>query len=263
MKKFLIVTVFVLIAGIAFGQTLKKGGILALRPYTVTLQPDVTMNQYLDFMLNEYRSEVEEAFSGSKVFFLKGDRGAHQHGLAWIWYFDSPGVRAQYWDEEGNFTQAGAAATEKLSAVMERSNRLVVATESDYTDWIILPQSTDQEMDLKKGTVIGFHHMNMNLDPDVTMNQYLDFLAEKYIPELEKIMQGWTVYIMKGDRGQQENDYAWMYWIESLEARDKYVPEESRRSEEGNKAFEKIMPFYEELQKLGTWTSEYTDWVIL
>lgn len=254
----------ILVAGIAFGQTLRKGGIIAFRPFTVTLQPDVTMNQYLDFMLNEYYPEVEKAFTGSKVFLLKGDKGALQNGLAWIWYFDSSGLRDKYFDEEGNRTQAGTAAMEKLEPVAERGNDFVIASESEYTDWIILPQSTAQELDLKKGTVLGWHHMDLKLNPDVTMNQYLDFLAEKYIPELEEAMQGWTIYMLKGDRGLYENEYTWMYWIESVEERDRYAPRESdEMTEARRKAIEKIMPLYEELQQLGTGTSDFTDWVIL
>jgi hypothetical protein len=55
-----------------------------------------------------------------------------------------------------------------------------------------------------------------------------------------------------------------MYLIESVEARDLYAPRESdEMTEEGRKASDKMMPLYEELQKMGTWTSDFTDWVIL
>ncbi|HDS06111.1 MAG TPA: hypothetical protein ENO05_00665 [Bacteroides sp.] len=262
MKKSFIVLVFVLVAGAATGQTLKKGGIVAFRPLAVTLHPDVIMNQYQDFLINEYFPEIEQAFTGSKIFLLKGDRGAQQQGLAWIWYFDSPGLRAQYWDEEGNFTQAGGVAMEKLGAVIEKSNQFVEAAESGYTDWIILPQSTNRELELQKGTVLGWHHMDLTLAPGATLSQFLDFMAEKYIPELEKIARGWTIYMMKGDRGEHADDYALMYWIESLEARDRLEPEEGVLTEEGKSAVAGVEPLFNELQELGTWTSEYTDWVI-
>jgi hypothetical protein len=263
MKKSLIVSVFILIAGIAFGQTLKKGCIIAFRPFTVTLQPNVTIEQYQDFMLREYFPELEKAFPGSKAFLLKGNRGTHKDGLAWIWYFDSEQTRGTYWDEDGHSTGAANAAAEKLAPFLEKNNNLVTAMESEFTDWIILPQSTASELDLKKGTVLGLHYIDLKLEQDVTLNQYLDFLAVKYIPELEKIAQGWTIYMLKGDRGQHENEYAWMYWIESLEARDQYEPEAGVLSEEGKAVVEKITPLFDELQKLGTWTGEYTDWVIL
>jgi len=34
-------------------QTLQKGDVVAIRVYTLTLKPDVTMNQVLDFWINK------------------------------------------------------------------------------------------------------------------------------------------------------------------------------------------------------------------
>ncbi len=115
---------------------------------------------------------------------------------------------------------------------------------------------------LQKGVIIGVHHLTITLDPDVTMNQYLDFINNKYLPEFEKHFDGWKVLLMKGDRGENENSYALMYYIESVEARDKYFDSEGQMNDVGNSALEKMIPTMEELDKLGTYTREYTDWVI-
>ena len=45
MKKLLIVTAFLQFAGIAFGQTLKKGGVIAIHKMDVTLAAGVTLEQ--------------------------------------------------------------------------------------------------------------------------------------------------------------------------------------------------------------------------
>ncbi len=50
MRRLILTTALVLLAGITFGQTLKKGVILGVHHMTITLEPDVTMDQYLDFL---------------------------------------------------------------------------------------------------------------------------------------------------------------------------------------------------------------------
>ena len=36
---------------------------------------------------------------------------------------------------------------------------------------------------------------------------------------------------MKADRGENKDEYMWLYWIQSLEARDRYLESEGKRSE--------------------------------
>jgi hypothetical protein len=116
---------------------------------------------------------------------------------------------------------------------------------------------------LKKGSVLGFHTATITLNPDVTMDQYLDFYLNKYIPEVNKAFPGVHLFISKGNRGDNENGYALVWYIESLELRDKLWPEKDVTSEIVNAAAAKIQPLITELNSLGTMTSEHTDWVIL
>jgi len=115
---------------------------------------------------------------------------------------------------------------------------------------------------LQKGTVLGIHHVTITLDPDVTMNQYLDYLNETLAPELEKNFKGWKFHLLKGDKGENKNEYGWVWIIESLEARDKYTKIEGGLTDAGKEAMENMEELMEKMEKLGTWSSEYTDWVI-
>ena len=137
MKKLLIITVLLLFAGIAFGQTLKKGAVAAVQELTVTLDPDVTMNQYLDFYKNKFIPAIEKAYQGSKGFLLKGDRGQLKNKIGGIWYFESAELRDKYWDSEGQATELGTAAAEKIAPIAEELQKLGETTWK-YTDWIIL-----------------------------------------------------------------------------------------------------------------------------
>ncbi len=116
---------------------------------------------------------------------------------------------------------------------------------------------------LAKGGSFGLHVLTVNLDPDVTMNQYLDFLINKYIPEAEKYFEGLKMSVMKGDRGEHENKIALVLYFESEAARDKYWPEEGKGSDETKAAMKEVKPLIDELLKLGTWSDEYSGWVIL
>jgi hypothetical protein len=62
-------------------QTLKKGAVIAIRNYTFTLQPDVTMNQCLDFWTNKYIPACEKNYPGTRLFLLSGDRGEKKINL--------------------------------------------------------------------------------------------------------------------------------------------------------------------------------------
>ena len=81
MRKLVIISTLLLLSGIAYGQILKKGAIVEMHHITLNLDPDATMNQWLDFALNEYLPVWENHYNGIKSVVVKGDRGkpvAHQ-----------------------------------------------------------------------------------------------------------------------------------------------------------------------------------------
>lgn len=66
-EKLFVITALLIFAGIASGQTLKKGSIVSISYYEVILQPDVTMNQYLEFLNTKYKAAFEKAFPGVTI----------------------------------------------------------------------------------------------------------------------------------------------------------------------------------------------------
>jgi hypothetical protein len=134
--------------------------------------------------------------------------------------------------------------------------KLIIATV------FILLTGTVFSQTLKKGTVLAIHNITVTLAPGVTMDQYMEFLSDKFLPEAEKNFDGWKGFLVKSDRGENINSIAVVYYIESLEARDKYFKSDGTMNDVGNAAVEKMSPIMEELKKLGTYTREYDDWVI-
>jgi hypothetical protein len=115
---------------------------------------------------------------------------------------------------------------------------------------------------LQKGNLVGTHVVEVSLKPGVTMEQYTEFIIKKYIPEAEKIWIGWKVYLVKGIQGENINSFGLIFIIKSQKDRDKYYNADGTGNELGNTAYEKFKPMQDELEKLGTFTTKYTDWVI-
>jgi hypothetical protein len=127
---------------------------------------------------------------------------------------------------------------------------------------LILVAGLTYGQNLQKGNLVGTHIAEVSLKPGVTMEQFTEFFIDKYIPEAEKIWKGWKFYLVKGIRGENINSFGLIIIINSQKERDKYYNSDGTSNELGNTAYEKLKPVQDELEKLGSFTSKYTDWVI-
>ena len=114
---------------------------------------------------------------------------------------------------------------------------------------------------LQKGNFVGFHVMTINLDPNVTLNQYIDFYKNKLIPAYAVNFQA-ECYLVKGIRGESVNSFGMMMVWKSEAERDKFFNKEGGTNDVGKAALDKIKPVMDELAKLGSGTSKYTDWIV-
>ena len=126
----------------------------------------------------------------------------------------------------------------------------------------ILFASSIFSQSLQKGNILGVHTRTITLESGVTMEQYLDFYMNKYIPAYEKNFPGIKLYVVKGIRGEAENSYGVVFLIESQKVRDKYWPEQETPSKIAQTGLKNLEPMRVELRKLGTGESTYTDWII-
>ena len=109
---------------------------------------------------------------------------------------------------------------------------------------------------------MGTHTLTITLMPGVTMEKYTDYFMTKVIPEMEKNMTNWKVYLLKGIRGDQNNSLGMLFVVKSVKDRDKYYNADGSDNDLMKSVNAKLKPVMEELGKLGTSTSKYTDWVI-
>jgi hypothetical protein len=141
MKKLIIAAAFILLAGVAFGQSLQKGSVLGLHVISVNLDPDVTFNQWENFGLTKFIPAINKEFQGDiELYYAKVDRGDDENGLSLIWLFKSAEVRAKYFTQEGDGTELFNSKYEKiLQSLAEEMSKIGTSTYSrvHYNDWII------------------------------------------------------------------------------------------------------------------------------
>lgn len=113
----------------------------------------------------------------------------------------------------------------------------------------------------EKGNYVGFHVLTITLNQGVTMDQYLDVYKNKVMPAYEKNFQS-KCYLVKSSRGECENCFG-LFIVWKTEADwSKFWNKEGGTTDLGQAALDKLKPQTEEIKKLGTYTSKYTDWVV-
>jgi len=125
-----------------------------------------------------------------------------------------------------------------------------------------LTQLSAQNSD-QNSPAVAIHSITITLKPDVTVNQYLDFMNNKYIPIYEKNFQGSKMHALENYRTDKKNQYFVRVIFESLKARDKYYLQRTGTSNEAKMAWKKMDYITSEGSKY-IWDSirVNTDWVI-
>jgi len=137
MRKLLVITAFLLFAGIAFGQTLQKGNLIGLHVATIDLKPGATMDQYIDFFNEKYKPAWEKASKGMKVFVVKGLRGENVNEFGILYQFTDEAARDKYYNADGSLNELGIKFGEELAPVMAEGEK-IGTIDTKYTDWLLL-----------------------------------------------------------------------------------------------------------------------------
>jgi hypothetical protein len=137
MRKLILISTLILITGIAFGQTLQKGNLVGTHVMTVTLQPGVTLEKFMEFYKSKVMPEYEKNFPGLKPYMIKSLRGENKDSFGGFMVFRSEADRDKYFKPDGGYTEVGNAAYAKLKPVLDELAKLGTVT-SKYNDWLVL-----------------------------------------------------------------------------------------------------------------------------
>jgi hypothetical protein len=134
MKKLFVIAALFLLTGAVYGQNLKKGNTLGQHVFTLTLNPDVTMDQYLNFCKTKFIPEYEKNFPGLKMYIVKGIKGEclNCDGMILVW--KTKADLEKYWSKEGA-TELTKAANAKMKPLFDELGKLAKSTGDKYTDW--------------------------------------------------------------------------------------------------------------------------------
>ena len=115
---------------------------------------------------------------------------------------------------------------------------------------------------LQKGGVVGYHEWTIKLNPGVTADQFLE-IWDKAVPVMKKAYPEQTPILLKGISADNKDEYASIYYFNSLEDLRKFWNEDGTPTEKGAVAVLSYGPFFEELAKLGEFTYAAKDWIII
>ena len=138
MKKLIVVIALILFAGIAFGQKIKKGKTVGVHSLTFELNPDVTMEEAQDFIINTYIPVREKHHPGIKSFFAKGLRGENKDSYGWVNVVESLETLRKYYNDDGSQTELEKSIREKMKSEYDEFNRIFKNMNDKYTTWLIL-----------------------------------------------------------------------------------------------------------------------------
>ena len=138
MKKLIIAATIILLAGVAVGQTLQKGNTVSVHSLTITLEPDVTMAQYVD-IINKSIPEWEKALPGLELFLMKGLNKENENTYALIFLYESLKDFNKYWNSDGTFnalTSEGGKAWKNFQLVLDEMHKWG-SFDAEISDWVI------------------------------------------------------------------------------------------------------------------------------
>jgi len=136
MKKFMIAIALLLFAGVTYGQKLQKGAMLSAHILEINLMPDVTLDQYLDFLEKTWIPAFEKQFPGLELFLMKGLNREAENTFGLLFYYPSKETFNKYWNDDGSYTELGTAGLNNLESVFQEGTKYTEYN-PDISDWII------------------------------------------------------------------------------------------------------------------------------
>ena len=86
------------------------------------------------------------------------------------------------------------------------------------------------------------HESQIILRPDISYNQYNQFLPDKLFPKIEAAYKGDVeLYLIEGIIGENSDNWGWIFLLKSAEARDKWIDEEGGIKEALREEFFKVI----------------------
>lgn len=136
MKKLILTVIIIVVTGIAYGQTLKKGALLGMHAVAPVLSPDISMEKYLNFVKDKLIPAYENSFPGLRCYLLKSKRGECVDCIILAFFFQSEEIRNKYFKPDGDYTDLGLKGKKNMQSVSDEMSKMDTSAEK-YTDYVI------------------------------------------------------------------------------------------------------------------------------
>lgn len=122
-----------LLAITANSQKINTGMVVGVAEIEVTLEENMTFEQFERLFMEEYVSALTNIFPGMSFTLLKGDRGKRTGKYTELWTYESLEERKRWWPEEGKGSEETKQGFNKMQELQDRMMKMIsVISWSDY-----------------------------------------------------------------------------------------------------------------------------------
>ncbi len=224
------------------GYLLQEGSVIGF--HFIQTKPNINASENRKFLEEKYFPAWRDLLPGSRVYYTRGERGKHEDEEIFLWVFKNKEVRDYYWPQTDVANEDYQQRRKTIDWLYTDSTFYQYNTgwkEQFASDYLVIEAGRPVEKDwLSSGALIGMHFMK--LKKGINTDDFEDFIRNTWAPNRSDAVPGSKVFFLKGIRGNHENEYVFMWVIESLETRDQYYPEKDQ-----------VSAMYEKLQKKWSW----------
>jgi len=124
----------------ASAEGLEKGNLIGIHIITVTLNPNVTMDEFRTAYVRDVLPEYEKNWPGLKGYLLKSFFSDSKHQFAIVWLFKTVADRDRNFDADGRANELEKAALERVKPAEEKFKKRYGTYDVQYThedDWVV------------------------------------------------------------------------------------------------------------------------------
>ncbi len=214
--------------------------VLAIRE--IKLRPQTNEIVFLNYY-NKWCKNIKAFTKGVNAWIMKGDRGIRQDDYNMVWGFNYVETRDYY------FPVSDINNYPKWNAALERfqfraPSDPLIEDMTDYTDFIII--GYDEMINPQMGEVVSISYPKVKPGSE---KEFENFVSKTLNNSFQNNVDGYYLYILKGDRGKMKDQYAILQVFDTYERRNLYFPNDtSVPSATFTKANKKINGLMKELQ---------------
>lgn len=115
---------------------------------------------------------------------------------------------------------------------------------------------------LPKGNLIGLHKLKVNLNKGFTLENFEEYFTQVLVPAYNQAYMGAKVHLLKSSKGTDSNSLGMLWIFESEELLSKLWNADGTSTELNAAIGASLDEVNAGLASIGSWTSDYTDWLI-